>query len=280
MSLDGNIDPASFRQFEHDGWQSAVDGYHRHWETLTSQVIDPMLDALEVSNGVRFLDVATGPGYLAGAAARRGATATGVDFSAEMTSKARQLYPNVEFKEGDAENLPFPDGCFDAVGISFGMLHFSRPGIALKEACRVLDSGGKVAFTVWDTPDNAKAFGIVYDAIRAHGTLDVDIPEGPPFFRFSDPEESKRVMLEAGFIEPGIIRIPLIWNLPSADILIKAFTDGTARTGPTLAAQEPEAYKAIVKTIHQTAKVYEKDGKLEIPVAAILATAAQTGEDV
>nr|WP_245005190.1 methyltransferase domain-containing protein [Paraburkholderia sacchari] len=61
-----------------------------------------MLDALGIQRGSRFLDVASGPGYLAAAARRRGADVAGVDFSVSMVEKARRGFPGLAFRVGDA----------------------------------------------------------------------------------------------------------------------------------------------------------------------------------
>jgi len=66
----------------------------------------------------------------------------------------------------------------------------------------VLHPGGRIAFTVWATPDKAVGFAMVLMAIEEHGATDVSLPPGPPFFRFSDREESRRVLLDAGFVQP------------------------------------------------------------------------------
>src|SRR2546425_13368147 len=91
------------------------------------QALDPLLDAAEVRSGARALDVASGPGYVAAAAAARGARVTGVDFSLAMVRLARAQNSGVKFRKGNAESLPFPDGSFDAVVMNFGMLHLARP---------------------------------------------------------------------------------------------------------------------------------------------------------
>ena len=72
------------------------------------------MDAVGLRQGVRLLDIATGPGYVAAAAAARGARAVGLDFAAPMVAHARTMNPAVEFQEGGAEALPFPDHSFDA----------------------------------------------------------------------------------------------------------------------------------------------------------------------
>ena len=127
-------DPSAFHAFEQAGWESIPRAYQDAFGTLTTQAIEPLLDAARVGPGVRVLDVATGPGYVAGAAARRGASVVGIDFSAAMLAEARRHHPAIDFQAGDAEALPFPDASFDAVVMSFGLLHLGRPDQALAEA--------------------------------------------------------------------------------------------------------------------------------------------------
>ena len=100
------IDPTAFHAFERAGWESIPLAYQDAFGTLTTQAIGPLLDAACVGPGVRVLDVATGPGYVAAAAAARGTMVVGVDFSAAMLTEARRHSPSIDFREGDAEDLP------------------------------------------------------------------------------------------------------------------------------------------------------------------------------
>ena len=260
----------TFRDFEHDRWQEAVETYAGLWSGLTRQTVRPLLDALSVSSETRLLDVSCGTGHVAAAAASMGASVTGIDFSSIMLSRARSLHPVLDFRLGDAEALEFPDESFDAVAINFGMLHFQRPEQALAHAFRVLRPGGRAAYTVWAPPGQSRAFEVVYGSIRDFGTLEVPLPPGPPFFRFSDPEESRRILLETGFRKPGIESLRLTWRVPSAPALLRAFEEGTARTGPTLLAQRPEDLDRIRRAILERASAYEVDGGLEVPMVAVL----------
>jgi ubiquinone/menaquinone biosynthesis C-methylase UbiE len=233
----------------------------------------PLLDAVKVTRGVHLLDVASGPGYVAAAAAKRGAEVIGVDFAPAMVAEARRRYPTVGFREGDAENLPFSEASFEAVTMNFGLLHLGRPERALMEAHRVLRPGGRFGFTVWARPEEAIGFQMVLRAVESYGTLDVPLPQGPHFFRFSDPEECRRSLLGAGFISPAVETIPLIWRLQSADALFESMFEGTVRTAGLLRAQSADAIHAIRKALRQAGMLYQKGDGVELPMPAVLAAA-------
>src|SRR5438270_5969597 len=105
----------AFTEFEHQGWERVADKYDSVWSTSTRQFIPPLLDAAEVSAKMSILDFGCGPGYVSAVAAERGATPIGLDFSAEMIGIAQKKFPGIDFQQGDAQNLPFPDGAFDRV---------------------------------------------------------------------------------------------------------------------------------------------------------------------
>jgi ubiquinone/menaquinone biosynthesis C-methylase UbiE len=158
-------DFAGFREFERAGWESNTTNYDAAFARLTTQSAAALLDAANVADGTRLLDVASGPGYVAGLAVARGADVVGVDFSAAMVDHARRTQPDARFQEGDAEALPFGDGSFDAVVMSYGMLHLAHPERAIAEAARVLVPRGKFAFTVWAVPEETIGFSIILDAV-------------------------------------------------------------------------------------------------------------------
>lgn len=268
-------DVQAFRAFEQAGWEAIPKRYQDAFGSLTTQATEPLLDAAGVRAGTRVLDVATGPGYVAAAARRRGAHAVGLDFSSTMVALARRLHPGIEFQEGDAEALPFSDGTFDAAVNGFGMLHLGRPERALAEAQRVLRPGGRVGFTVWAPPDAALAFGIVLEAIRRHGRPDAPIPAGPPFFRFSDPAECRRVLAEAGFQDPAVTLVPQTWRLPSPDALLDVMEGSTVRTAALLRAQTPAARDAIRRATREALQAHQRGAGVELPMPAVLASATR-----
>jgi ubiquinone/menaquinone biosynthesis C-methylase UbiE len=263
------IDPVAFRQFEHQGWQKVAVRYHDSFAPVTRQAIEPLLDAAGVRPGLRVLDVACGPGYVTAAAANRGIEALGVDFSSEMVAEARRRYPELQFMEGDAEGLTLPNESFDAVVFNFGMLHFARPERALSEAHRVLKPGGRVAFTVWADPEKALGFGIVLAAIQKYGDLNVSIPTGPPFFRFSVLEESKRILEETGFSDPSVTEVLQVWRLATSDELFNVMSEASVRNAALLHAQKPEVLESIRAEIRFELERYGN----ELPMPAVLSAA-------
>ena len=198
-----------------------------------------------------------------------------MDFAASVVAEAKRRHPGLDFRRGDAEDLPFGDTEFDAVAMSFGLLHLARPEQALHESHRVLRPGGMIAFTVWAPPGDAKVFSIVLHALETHGKTDVGLPPGPPFFRFSDPEECRRTLEASGFVEPSVTKVPMVWRVPSAEAYFRAMVDGTVRTRGVLKAQTPEAFAAIRQAVVDAANAYRTENGIELPAPAVLAAASK-----
>ena len=99
----------AFKAFEAAGWSRRASTYGRVTGAITARFVDPLLDAARVGPGMRVLDVATGPGHVAAAAAARGAEPVGVDIAEGMLAVARRDHPQLDFRPGDAEALPFAD---------------------------------------------------------------------------------------------------------------------------------------------------------------------------
>jgi ubiquinone/menaquinone biosynthesis C-methylase UbiE len=116
--------------------------------------------AAQLQPGQRVLDVACGTGVLARKAASRVGAASrvvGLDRNPGMLTVARRLAPEIEWREGVAEALPYPDRSFDAVVSQFGLMFTDRQQ-ALREMLRVLAPGGHLAVAVWDSLDNTPAY--------------------------------------------------------------------------------------------------------------------------
>src|SRR3954452_1090864 len=188
-----------FKAFEAAGWSRRATTYGRVTGAITARFVDCLLDAARVGAGVRVLDVATGPGHVAAAAAARGAEPVGVDIAEGMLAVARRDHPRLDFRAGDAEALPFSDCCFDAVVGAFVLNHLPRPEVAGAEFARVLVSGGRLALSVWDVPERTRFIGLVRDAVaRAREAAWAEPPAGPDPFRFAADAQLRALLVNVG----------------------------------------------------------------------------------
>jgi len=189
--------------FERAGWSNdaVATSYHRNLGEVTLGCIPELVRAASVASGGKVLDVACGAGYLAAAARDLGAEAIGLDFSAAQVRLAQQTYPDVQFIEGDAEDLPFEDREFDVVLNGFGMPHVPHPEKATAEAFRVLKPTGRFAYAAWCEAAKCVLFSMVYEAIDAHGSLDAGLPAGPNFFSCGNLDYASAMLVRAGFTE-------------------------------------------------------------------------------
>src|SRR5687768_10789250 len=120
---------------------------------MTERGADEVIARLAIAPGTRVVDVACGSGNLAIPAARAGANVTGADIATNLLEQARARAASeglsVRFDEGDAEQLPYPDGSFDLVVSMFGVMFAPRPDVAAAELVRVCRSGGRIALANW-----------------------------------------------------------------------------------------------------------------------------------
>lgn len=190
---------------------------------LFGQFAAPVAAAAGAQPGARFLDVACGTGVLARAAAETGARATGIDCNPGMLAVARATAPEIDWREGRAEALPFADGRFGAVGCQFGLMFFEDRSAALREMWRVLAPGGRLAVAVWDRAEASPGYAAMIALIhRLFGAAVADALRAP--FVLGDPDELARPFAAAGLdgvrVETvaGVARFPSIEDWVRTDV--------------------------------------------------------------
>lgn len=266
-------DAEAFDAFEETGWATKPAGaYHGLAGRVTSQVAEPLLDAVGAGQGTRLLDVATGPGYVTVRASERGANPTGVDFSDTMLAYARAQAPGVEFVHGDATALPFSDESFDAVVVAFLLLHLGTPERAVAEAARVLRPGRRAAFSVWDEPSRGRWLGVFFDAFMAAGARPpVGVPAGPNFFTFADDLEFTALLAGAGLTDVTVVTVEFGLDLADGDELWDGLIEGSVRIRPMILGQSPELQREIRARFDELLEEYRNDDGFEVPVSVKLA---------
>ena len=181
-------------------------------------------DAAQIGPGQRVLDVACGTGILAReAASRTGPTGfvAGVDPNPGMLEVARRLAPAVEWRQGVAESLPFPDASFDAVLSQFGLMFFSDRLGALRQALRVLAPGGGVAVAVWDSLDNIPAYAAEVALLeRLAGRRAADALRAP--FTLGDRRDLVTLFADAGFTSVAVTTSRGVAQFPGVRVMVEA----------------------------------------------------------
>jgi SAM-dependent methyltransferase len=166
-------------------WDSIKARQKATWESgdfgQIARIIVPMAEEfmshLPLRRGLRVLDVACGTGNLAVIAARVGCITSGVDIASNLIAQAReranQENLSIDYTEGDAEALQYPDASFDLVVSMFGVMFAPRPDVIVRELLRVTKPGGLIALANW-TPEGfvGKMFGV----FKAHITPPAGIP--------------------------------------------------------------------------------------------------------
>jgi SAM-dependent methyltransferase len=196
-----------------------VPALFRQWAPL-------VVSAADIQPGQRVLDVACGTGVLAREVALRvgpsGHTA-GLDITLGMLEVAKRIAPAIEWKQGPADALPFPDQSFDAVVSQFGLMFFPDRKKALREMLRVLVSGGRCAVAVFDSLDNLPAYADEVALLeRSAGSQAADALRAP--FVLGEKDGLVQLAEEAGVTSievathMGTARFPSVRSLVEADL--------------------------------------------------------------
>ena len=165
-----------------------------------------VVSTARIRSGHRVLDVACGTGVLAREVVSRVGSAgsvTGLDPNSGMLTVARRLTPEVEWRVGKAETMPFQDGSFDAVVSQFGLMFFSDRHQSLREMLRVLTPGGTIAVAVWDSLENTPAYATEVAVVeKIAGRQAADALRAP--FILGDHKELATMFLGGGVADAAV----------------------------------------------------------------------------
>jgi ubiquinone/menaquinone biosynthesis C-methylase UbiE len=205
-----------------------------------------LADACKIKAGAEVLDVAAGTGNFAIAAAQCGAKVTACDMTPHMIQLGRARTDGaglrIEWVEGDAEELPFPDSAFDLVASVFGAMFAPQPDLVVRELFRVCRDGGSVAMANY----NREGFlGGMAALLERHSSrrLAVDLPS--PFDWGEEDVVRKRFGPLASRVE--IERSTIVWRFESVDAALEFWERTNAPTIALRMTVESEQYAAFQK---------------------------------
>jgi ubiquinone/menaquinone biosynthesis C-methylase UbiE len=189
-------------------WDKMVATYEAQSQPFTTHFAEAALATLDIGPSSKVLDVATGTGAAALAAARTGAQVTAIDFSAGMVQRVgAHGLPNIDARQMDGQALDLPDASFDAALSVFGVMLFPDWRAGLREMARVTRPGGSAAIAVWKSADGAAVHLLLSRIIR---TLYPEFILPSPLMglvELAHPERLAAAMTTAGFAHPTIAEV-------------------------------------------------------------------------
>ena len=191
---------------------------------LFGQWATKVADAANIQSGQRVLDVACGTGVLSREVASRVSPSgyiAGLDPSSGMLAVGKELAPEIDWKQGVAESLPFPEESFDTVVCQFGLMFFSDRHQAIREMLRVLVPGGRMVVAVWDSLTNVPAYAASVELLeRIAGRQAADALSAP--FVLGNRQTLAALFTDAGASSVDITTHSGTARFPSISVMVEA----------------------------------------------------------
>lgn len=257
-----------------DHWDRLVSNYAAQAQPFTQHFAEVALAKLGIGRSARVLDVATGTGAAAFAAARAGAGVLAIDFSAGMVRQVLSHgVPGIEAREMDGQALDLPDASFDAALSIFGVMFFPDWQAGLREMARVVRPGGSAAVAVWKHLDGA-ATSLLLSQVRRDLYPELEMPAPPAgMIELSDPGRLSAAMVTAGFREPAVEEVTHDFLL---DIAVLDDADRLFALVPPWSCLEESQRAAVLREVRARAERGRVGDALPIPSTALIATARRS----
>ncbi len=260
------------RMNDPDRWNQMAKHYEETAHPFTAPFAEAALARITVTPQTRLLDVATGTGALALAAAWAGAQVLATDFSPGMVARATAHgLPNLEGRTMDGQALDLPDASFDAVFSIFGVMMFPDWRKGLAEMARVTRPGGHGVVATWQSEGAAThlLLGQVVRALFPDREWRSGLPEGLTLL--GKPETLAAEMVAAGFDVPVIETMSHDYLLRMTNLEPET-QFGLSEDWATLG---PDDQKAVIDEVYRRA-----DGREVLPVPSTALIAVATRPDV
>lgn len=247
---------------EREAWQVTDDAavvYEQSFvPALFAHAATMLVDAANIGRGDRVLDVGCGTGILARQAGQRvGAEGrvVGLDLNPRMLEVARRLAPEIEWREGDAGNLPFENDTFDVVMSQFALMFFPDPALALREMWRAVAPRGRLAVAVCGPLADAGGYAaLAAVAERVCSPEVLDLLRSP--FALGNVERLAALARDAGIAGARIETYQCPVRFPSIDALVHT----EVKASPIRDVIDDRSFEALLESARADLAPFCPDG--------------------
>jgi 2-polyprenyl-3-methyl-5-hydroxy-6-metoxy-1,4-benzoquinol methylase len=261
-------------------WTWTAAAYKASFARLCAGTIPTFLEFIgrPAAPGSRMLDVGTGTGAVATAAAQEGFQVEAVDSEPTMIEYAREQHSlsNIAFSIGRLPNLDFASGTFEALAANFVVNHTMDPRAAMAEIGRVMALGAPMGVTIWPSaisPMNA-LWNLVMDSAGAIRPSGMRLAPEKDFAR--TPDGLRTIITEGEFVEIDVFELTWTFRITPDDHW-RAPLAGIATVGETYGLQDAATKARMYDAFAELTIPLLIDGELALPTTAIIATALRAG---
>lgn len=270
----GDFDVRRFKALERAGFNRIAERY-AFGAGLRSALAEAVIGAAELAPGHQVLDLASGPGLLAGPAAAvvgKAGQVIATDIAERMLVTARDSLGNgLLYAAADAEHLCLADASVDRVLAGLALFMFPHPAKALAEIRRVLRPDGRLVLSVWGVRENVPLIGVAQDAIAR--VLPAPRVARPSVFRMGEPAVLKTLLVEAGFVSVNMSECTFRCRFDSADDYWQAFLDLAGGAAESLSQLPAAKLIAVREAVADLLDAHREGAGYALEASALVACA-------
>jgi ubiquinone/menaquinone biosynthesis C-methylase UbiE len=279
------LEPDEQRAASREGWERVAQGWGSQADRMRDwgmPVSEAMVDSLGLVAGQRVLELAAGPGdtgFMAAARIRPGGVLISSDGAEAMVEvargrAARDGVDNVEFRQLELEWIDLPTASVDAILCRWGIMLTVDPEAAAREARRVLRTGGRAAFAVWDAPERNPWATIPSQALIALGHAEPPDRDAPGMFSLAADGALRELLESAGFVEVRVQPVALNYRFESAGAFIDQMGELSQSMSNTVQKLSESGRRAIREQITEGVSAFTAaDGSVSVPGSSLVGVA-------
>ncbi len=261
-------------------WQiegNAPEAYERYLvPAFFASWAEELVHRADIKEGEQILDAACGTGIVARTAALHngnGSTISGIDVNEQMLSVARnvssKLNVKIEWQQGDAAALPYPDRSFDVVFCQQGLQFVPDPSAVLREMYRVLAPGGRLALNVLRPLEHNPVYKPLSKALERHAGEEAGAMMRSPFPSWSI-EQLRDLITDAKFEKVNITSVIKQVRFPSAEEFLRQEASSSPLAGP-IAELDIDSRQALLSELEESLRDYTDDEGVVFPMETFIA---------